>query len=137
MHVSHFGRRVGKALIVTLIATAVSHLLLSDGLSVSLWSQASENMGEAVAFSDDQAFTMAVLNTMIAMPVVLWAGMRLLRERRVYPMVLVGTLGWFATVGHGIDSIDDRPGALLSLGALVAFAAVTALSSLLLRPRHA
>jgi hypothetical protein len=127
-------RRVGKALVVTVIATAISHLLLSDGLSLSLWSQASANMGETAASTGDQAFTAAVVNTVLAMPLVLWIGMRLLRERRVYPMVLVGAVGWFITVGHGIDLIDDGIGALLPLWSLAAFAAVTCLSSLALTP---
>ncbi|MGW2180610.1 hypothetical protein ACWCXX_21400 [Streptomyces sp. NPDC001732] len=126
---------MGKALVVTVIATAVSHLLLSDGLSMSLWSQASANMGGAAADTGDQAFTAAVVNTLLAMPLVLWIGMRLLRERRVYPMVLMGAIGWFFTVGHGIDLVDDRIGALLPLWSLAAFAAVTCLSSLLLTPR--
>ncbi|MFF8616451.1 hypothetical protein [Streptomyces sp. NPDC015350] len=125
---------MGKALAVTVVATAISHLLLSDGLSLSLWSQASANMGEAPASTGDQAFTAAILNTVLAMPLVLWIGMRLLRERRVYPMVLVGAVGWFITVGHGIDLIDDRIGTLLPLWSLAAFAAITCLSSLVLTP---
>ncbi|MFE7616183.1 hypothetical protein [Streptomyces sp. NPDC057496] len=120
---------------MTVIATAISHLLLSDGLSLSLWSQASANMGETPVSTGDQAFTAAVVNTVLAMPLVLWIGMRLLRERRVYPMVLVGAVGWFITVGNGIDLIDDEIGTLLPLWSLAAFAAVTCLSSLVLTPR--
>ncbi|MFB7912865.1 hypothetical protein [Streptomyces sp. NPDC056061] len=70
------------------------------------------------------------------MPAVLWVGMRLLRERRVYPTVIVGTVGWFFTVGHYIEGLGERPERIMPLGTLALFVVATALSSLVLRPRN-
>ncbi|MEU3651596.1 hypothetical protein AB0E67_01910 [Streptomyces sp. NPDC032161] len=132
---THVARRVGKALIVTVLATALSHLLLSDGLSLSQWQQAAANVGGDLGGSGDAAFSAAVVNTLLAMPAVLWVGMRLLRERRVYLTVIVGTVGWFFTVGQYIDRLNERPSMMMPLGMLAGFVAVTALSSVVLRPR--
>ncbi|MFF3729796.1 hypothetical protein ACFYXM_05545 [Streptomyces sp. NPDC002476] len=95
---THVARRVGKALFVPVLATALSHLLL-------------------------------------AMPAVLWVGMRLLRERRVYPTLIVETVGWFFTVGQYIDRLNERPSMVMPLGMPAVFVAMTALSSVVLRPR--
>ncbi|WP_157987168.1 hypothetical protein [Streptomyces atratus] len=136
MHMRPTARRIGKALVVTVIASALSHLLLSDGLSLSQWQQAATNVGGDLGGSGDTAFSAAVVNTMLAMPAVLWVGMRLLRERRVYLIVAVGTVGWFFTVGHYIDQLSDRPSTVMPLGPLALFIAVTVLSSVLLRPQE-
>jgi len=128
-------RRVGKALVVTVLAVALCHLLLSDGLSLSQWQQAATNVGGDLGGSGDAAFSAAVVNTLLAMPAVLWLGMRLLRERRVYLIVIVGTVGWFFTVGQYIDRLTERPSTVMPLGLLALFVAVTALSSVVLRPR--
>ncbi|SCF59771.1 hypothetical protein GA0115254_106323 [Streptomyces sp. Ncost-T10-10d] len=120
---------------MTVIAAALSHLLLSDGLSLSQWQQAAANVGGDLGGSGDTAFSAAIVNTLLAMPVVLWVGMRLLRERRVYLTVAVGTVGWFFTVGHYIDQLNDRPDIVMPLGPLALFIAVTTLSSVVLRPR--
>ncbi|MFF4175356.1 hypothetical protein [Streptomyces sp. NPDC001750] len=132
---THVARRVGKALMVTVLTTALSHLLLSDGLSLSQWQQAAASVGGDLGGSGDTAFSAAVVNTLLAMPAVLWLGMRLLRERRVYLTVIVGAVGWFFTVGQYIDSLSERPSMVMPLGMLAVFVAVTALSSVILRPR--
>ncbi|MFD9599846.1 hypothetical protein [Streptomyces sp. NPDC059970] len=136
MHMQSAARRIGKALVVTVIAAALSHLLLSDGLSLSQWQQAATNVGGDLGGSGDTAFSAAIVNTLLVMPAVLWAGMRLLRERRVYLTVAVGTIGWFVTVGHYIDQLSDRPDIVMPLGPLALFIAVTALSSAVLRPQE-
>ncbi|WP_335935648.1 hypothetical protein [Streptomyces sp. PTD5-9] len=134
MQATHVARRVAKALAVTVVAAALSHLLLSDGLSLSQWQQAAANVGGDLGGSGDTAFSAAVVNTLLAMPAVLWLGMRLLRERRVYVTVLVGTVGWFFTVGQCIDRLAERPDTVMPLGPLALFVVVTALSSVVLRP---
>ncbi|MFI5745324.1 hypothetical protein ACIBBE_05225 [Streptomyces sp. NPDC051644] len=121
---------------MTVIAAALSHLMLSDGLSLSQWQQAATNAGGDLGGSGDTAFSAAVVNTMLVMPAVLWVGMRLLRERRVYLIVAVGTVGWFFTVGQYIDQLSDRPDIVMPLGPLALFIAVTALSSVVLRPQE-
>ncbi|MFD4941681.1 hypothetical protein ACFWNT_03880 [Streptomyces sp. NPDC058409] len=136
MHMTHLASRIGKALVVTVIAAALSHLLLSDGLSLSQWQQAATNVGGDLGGSGDTAFSAAIVNTLLVMPAVLWAGMRLLRERRVYLTVTVGTIGWFVTVGNYVDQLSVRPSTVMPLGPLVLFIAVTALSSAVLRPQE-
>ncbi|MCX4982617.1 hypothetical protein [Streptomyces sp. NBC_00572] len=129
--------RLLKAVIVSLLAVAASHLVLSDTLYLALSGQAAATLGVGPGYSADQAFTAAIMNTVLLMPFVLWAGMRITGERRVGPMVLVGTVGWVAVVGNGIDAIDDVPGALLPLRSLVLVVAVTALAAVVQRwPRE-
>ncbi|MEU3688172.1 hypothetical protein [Streptomyces narbonensis] len=125
--------RLLKAFAVSLIAVAAAHLVLSDTLRLSFSSQAAATLGAAPGYSADQAFTNALINTFLAMPFVLWAGMRIAGERRAGPMVLVGTVAWVVALGNGIDLIDDAPGTLLPLRSLALVVGVTALASLVRR----
>ncbi|KOX21103.1 MULTISPECIES: hypothetical protein [unclassified Streptomyces] len=127
--------RLFKALIVSSVGVAASHLVLSDALYLSLAAQASASLGAGGGYSSDQAFTSALMNTFLLMSLVLWLGMRIAGERRVGPMVLVGTVGWVVAVGNGIGSIDDRPGAILPPGSLFLVVGATALASLVRRSR--
>ncbi|MFC8291302.1 hypothetical protein ACFUJ0_24205 [Streptomyces sp. NPDC057242] len=127
--------RLLKALIVSAVGVAASHLILSDALYLSLAAQASAALGAGPGYSSDQAFTSALINTFLLMPLVLWLGMRITGERKAGPMVLVGTVGWVVAVGNGIGSIDDRPGAVLPLGSLLLVVGATALASLVRRTR--
>ncbi|KAB2592489.1 hypothetical protein [Streptomyces arboris] len=68
------------------------------------------------------------------MALVLWAGMRLLRERRVYVMVLVGAVGWFLTVMGNVGTLLERAYGVLPLAPMALFVVVTALASVILRP---
>ncbi|MEU1327673.1 hypothetical protein [Streptomyces microflavus] len=126
--------RVGKGFLVTVVAVALSHVILSDGLFVSLVGQAATNMGAGPGYSSDVSFTSAVVNTTLTMALVLWVGMRLLRERRVYVMVLVGAVGWFLTVMANVDALLERAYGLLPLAPMALFVLVTALTAGLLRP---
>ncbi|MFZ4299181.1 hypothetical protein ACOZE3_14850 [Streptomyces cinereoruber] len=127
--------RLLKALIVSSVGVAASHLVLSDTLYLSLAAQASATLGSGPGYSSGQAFTSALVNTFLLMPLVLWIGMRITGERKVGPMVLVGVVGWVIAVGNGIDAIDDRPGAILPLESLALVVGVTALASLIRRTR--
>ncbi|MEW2189264.1 hypothetical protein [Streptomyces microflavus] len=126
--------RFGKAFLVTVVAVALSHVILSDGLFVSLVGQAATNMGAGPGYSSDVSFTSAVVNTTLTMALVLWVGMRLLRERRVYLMVLVGAVGWFLTVMANVDDLLERAYGLMPLASMALFVLVTALTAGLLRP---
>ncbi|WP_411080165.1 hypothetical protein [Streptomyces sp. cmx-18-6] len=128
------GVRIGKALVVTVVAVALSHLILSDGLFLSLVGQAAANMGGGPGYSTSESFTSAVVNTTLTMALVLWAGMRLMRERRVYVMVLVGAVGWFFTVMWNVGTLLERAYGLLPLASMALFVVVTALASAVLRP---
>ncbi|MFJ9429404.1 hypothetical protein ACIRQY_07035 [Streptomyces sp. NPDC101490] len=127
------GLRLFKALIVSTIAVALSHVIMSDGLYLSFSGQAAATLGSGSGFSSDQAFTAAMMNTALLMPIVLWIGMLVTGERRVGPMVLVGTISWITAVGNGIDTIDDAPYTLLPFGSLALVVGITALSSAIRR----
>ncbi|MER7537133.1 hypothetical protein ABTX77_20470 [Streptomyces sp. NPDC097704] len=125
--------RLLKAVIVSTLGVAASHLILSDTLNLSFAGQAAATLGAGPGYSADQAFTTALVNTFLVMPAVLWIGMLITGERRVGPMVLVGEIVWITAVGNGIDVIDDAPGTLLPLRSLLLVVAVTALASLVRR----
>ncbi|MEU1229260.1 hypothetical protein [Streptomyces sp. NPDC005828] len=125
--------RLLKAVIVSTLGVAASHLILSDTLNLSFAGQAAATLGAGPGYSADQAFTTALINTFLVMPTVLWIGMLITGERRVGPMVLVGEIAWITAVGNGIDVIDDAPGTLLPLRSLLLVVAVTALASLVRR----
>ncbi|CAM5298505.1 hypothetical protein [Streptomyces tanashiensis] len=125
--------RLLKALIVSALGVALAHLILSDTLYLSFAGQAASTLGAGPGYSADQAFTTALINTFLVMPLVLWIGMLVTGERRVGPMVLVGTVAWITAVGNGIDLLDDAPGTLLPLRSLALVVAVTALASLVRR----
>ncbi|MFE7515332.1 hypothetical protein ACFU8I_29495 [Streptomyces sp. NPDC057540] len=131
------GPRLLKALIVSALGVAAAHLILSDTLYLSFAGQAASTLGAGPGYSADQAFTTALINTFLVMPLVLWIGMLVAGERRVGPMVLVGTVAWITAVGNGIDLIDDAPDTLLPLRSLVLVVAVTALASLVRRRKKA
>ncbi|MEK9521486.1 hypothetical protein MIU24_19135 [Streptomyces venezuelae] len=129
--------RLLKAVIVSAVAVAAAHLILSDTLSLSFAGEASATLGAGPGYSANQAFTVALMNTALLMPLVLWIGMRVTGERRVGPMVLVGAVAWITAVAHGIDVVDDTPGALLPWRSLVVVVAITALASAVRRrPRR-
>ncbi|MFE8938898.1 hypothetical protein ACFYNX_15560 [Streptomyces sp. NPDC007872] len=127
--------RLLKALVVSSVGVAASHLVLSDTLCLSFTAQASAALGAGSGYSSDQAFTSALVNTFLLMPLVLWIGMRVAGERRVGPMVVAGTVGWVAAVGHGVDVLDSGPGAVLPLGSLALVVVGAALASLVRRSR--
>ncbi|MEW1903770.1 hypothetical protein [Streptomyces sp. NPDC086147] len=127
--------RLLKALIVSSVGVAASHLVLSDTLYLSFTAQASTALGAGGGYSSDQAFTSALVNTFLLMPLVLWIGMRITGERKVGPMVAVGTAGWVAAVGHGVDVLDSGPGAILPLGSLALVVGAASLASLMRRSR--
>ncbi|WP_369145776.1 hypothetical protein [Streptomyces sp. R44] len=128
--------RLLKALIVSTLGVAAAHLILSDTLYLSFAGQAASSLGAGPGYSADQAFTSALINTFLVMPVVLWIGMLVAGERRVGSMVLVGTVAWVTAVGNGIDLIDDAPGTLLPFRSLVLVVGVTALASLVRRRKR-
>ncbi|MFB6634227.1 hypothetical protein ACWEPR_11955 [Streptomyces sp. NPDC004290] len=130
------GPRLLKAVIVSTLGVAAAHLILSDTLYLSFAGQAASALGAGPGYSADQAFTTALINTFLVMPLVLWIGMLVSGERRVGPMVLVGTIAWVTAVGNGIDVIDDAPDAILPIRSLVLVVVVTALGSLIRRKKR-
>ncbi|MFJ3902172.1 hypothetical protein [Streptomyces sp. NPDC090025] len=129
--------RALKALPVAMLAVAASHLILSDTLRLGFVAQASATLGSPQGYSQNQAFTTALINTALVMPLVLWVGLRITGERKVWPVVLAGTAAWVVAVRRGLDALADAPGVLLPWTSLLLVVAVTALAALIpvRRPR--
>ncbi|MFE6100425.1 hypothetical protein ACFVQ4_10720 [Streptomyces laurentii] len=125
--------RALKTLAVASLAVAAAHLILSDTLRLGFSAQAAATLGSPQGYGADQAFTTALVNTALVLPLVLWAGLRIAGERRVGIPVLVGTVAWITAVWHGLDVIDDAPGAILPLPSLGLVVLVAALGSLIPR----
>ncbi|MFD4375080.1 hypothetical protein ACFXKE_24310 [Streptomyces sp. NPDC059202] len=125
--------RLFKAVVVTALAVAAAHLVLSDTLRFALVAEASAALGSPTGYGTAQVFTTALVNTSLVMPLVLWAGMRLSGERRLGATVLVGSAGWITAVWNGIDGLDDSFGAVLPLRSLALVVGATALASLVRR----
>ncbi|MFJ6868589.1 hypothetical protein ACIQRS_31050 [Streptomyces termitum] len=125
--------RLAKAVPVSLLAVGAAHVILSDTLGLGLVAEASTALGSPTGYSSDQAFTTALMNTVLVLPIVLWIGMRVTGERRTGPMLLIGTATWLVVVWRGIDTITDTLGGILPLDSLALAVAVIALSSLVRR----
>ncbi|MER8043131.1 hypothetical protein [Streptomyces sp. NPDC094032] len=120
-----------KALFVSSLAVAASHLILSDTLYLGFAGQAASTLGAGgPAYSADQAFTTALMNTALVMPLVLWIGLRISGERGVWLTVLTGTGAWVVTVWNGIGVLDDGPGAILPLRSMLLVVGLAAVASL-------
>ncbi|MEU8762956.1 hypothetical protein [Streptomyces sp. NPDC048659] len=120
-----------KALAVSSLAVAAAHLILSDTLYLGFAGQAASTLGGGgPAYSADQAFTTALMNTALVLPLVLWIGLRISGERGLWVTVLTGTGAWIVTVWNGIDLLDDAPGTVLPLSRLALVVGLTALASL-------
>ncbi|MEU7022955.1 hypothetical protein ABZ990_20170 [Streptomyces sp. NPDC046203] len=128
-----FVPRALKTLAVALLAVAAAHLILSDTLRLGFSAEASAALGSPQGYGADQAFTTALVNTALVLPLVLWAGLRIAGERKVGIPVLVASVAWMVTVWRGLDAIDDAPGALLPLPSLALVVAVAVLGSLVPR----
>ncbi|MFH8727301.1 hypothetical protein [Streptomyces termitum] len=125
--------RLAKAVPVSLLAVGAAHVILSDTLGLGLVAEASSALGSPTGYSSDQAFTTALMNTALVLPIVLWIGMRVTGERRTGPMLLIGTATWLVVVWRGVDTITDTLGGILPLDSLALAVAVIALSSLVRR----
>nr|WP_161558441.1 hypothetical protein [Streptomyces antimycoticus] len=70
------------------------------------------------------------------MPLLLWAGMRILGERDNYLLIIVGSLLWLIGAGFNLSHLQYTPGAhlpVLLLAGMVAVGALIAPASRLFR----
>ncbi|MFG2311405.1 hypothetical protein ACGFS9_22470 [Streptomyces sp. NPDC048566] len=106
---------------------------------VCLWIWTScRSWAQGVREANEDAFLAGSLESLLAgvagvlsMPLLLWAGMRLLGERGVHLLLLVGTVGWFLIGGH---VVEDAAGGAATAGFLALFAVLGGLAALA-RPR--
>ncbi|WP_172387050.1 hypothetical protein [Streptomyces sp. MNP-20] len=124
--------RVLKGATVTALAVFVCHVILSTGFAAARAEQqaAAGSGGDSWAGTGTWLITF-VLGTALVMPLMLWTGMRILREKGCRLLVIGGGVAWFFGAGHGVDGIDSVQGGLLPVPLLVG---VVALGTLLSAP---
>lgn len=118
-------RRAMKGVAVAAAATHVTHWV---------WTSAKRWESDAIAADPDGGFGAGFTEGMLAaasgiflVPLLLWAGMRLLRERHNY--ALVG-LGWVTWLVLGSKVFENHPGRMTAELTLAAFALLGGLLSL-------
>ncbi|MFE7455439.1 hypothetical protein [Streptomyces sp. NPDC057554] len=110
-----------KAAVITALATAACHTVLATGFSRARAQETAESSWAALP-----GMAAGFLLSCALMPLLLWAGMRLLGERRIFPLFLGCGALWVLLVLLYVDDVD-RPSGHMPVLALVLFVAAGAL----------
>ncbi|MGW7695046.1 hypothetical protein ACWGMA_40540 [Streptomyces asiaticus] len=103
----------------------VCHLILSAGYAAAR-AQKRANSDDSW-ISDEIHLVTFVLGILLVMPLLLWAGMRILGERDNYLLIIVGSLFWLVGAGFNLSHLQYTPGAHLPVPLLAGMLAVGAL----------
>jgi len=114
-----------KGAAVTAVAILVCHLILSAGYAAARAQKRADPDSSWVA-AEIHVVTF-VLGLLLVMPLLLWAGMRILGERGNYILIIVGSLIWWCGAGFNLTQLKYTPGAHLPVPLLVGMVAVGAL----------
>ncbi|GAA2358022.1 hypothetical protein SVIO_001440 [Streptomyces violaceusniger] len=114
-----------KGAAVTAVAVLVCHLILSAGYAAAR-AQSRANSDDSW-IPDEIHLVTFVLGILLVMPLLLWAGMRILRERGNYLLIIVGSLLWLLGAGYNLNHLKYTPGAHLPVPLLAGMVAVGAL----------
>ncbi|MFD3654617.1 hypothetical protein [Streptomyces sp. NPDC058620] len=109
--------RHAKGALTVAVATAVCHTLMAAGYE---WARDSETSSGDTMFAGTVEFLLTTAASWALMPLLLWAGMRLMRESGNTLLVLAGGFAWILISGYFIDDID-RDGGHMPIPALVAY----------------
>ncbi|MFE9017449.1 hypothetical protein ACFYNL_02540 [Streptomyces sp. NPDC007808] len=127
--------RSAKGALTAGSATAACHGLMSTGYA---WARDSEAASGDAVLSGAFEFLLTTAASWVLMPVLLWGGMRVMRENGNALLVLVGGLVWAGLSGYFIDAVD-RIGGHIPVPALAAYvllcAGLAAAGSHTARPR--
>ncbi|MFF5257106.1 hypothetical protein ACFY4K_34480 [Streptomyces leeuwenhoekii] len=104
-----------KGAITVVVATAACHTLMSVGFAAARDSAA----GSDDAFAGTFELLLTTAASWALMPLLLWAGMRVMGETGNVVLVVVGGLVWLGLSGYFTDDID-RPGGHMPLLTLAA-----------------
>ncbi|MFF8633522.1 hypothetical protein ACF052_04795 [Streptomyces pilosus] len=99
--------RHAKGALTAVLATAVCHTLMYAGYA---WARDSATASGDTLFSGAFEFFLTSVTSWALMPVLLWAGMRLLGETGNTMFVFGGGLVWAGASGYFIDDIDSAGG---------------------------
>lgn len=105
-----------KGAVTVVVATAACHTLMSVGFASARDSAA----GSDDAFAGTFELLLTTAASWALMPLLLWAGMRVMGETGNVVLVVVGGLVWLGLSGYFTDDID-RPGGHMPLLALAAY----------------
>lgn len=119
--------RHAKGALVVALATAACHTLMSAGYT---WARGRGASSGDTMFAGAFEFLLTTAASWAFMPLLLSAGMRMMRETGNVALVVIGGLIWAGISGYHIDDID-RPGGHMPVLALVAYVLLgTALAGL-------
>ncbi|MFA3872906.1 hypothetical protein ABS735_04305 [Streptomyces sp. MMCC 100] len=105
-----------KGAVTVVVATAACHTLMSAGFA----SAGDEAAGSDDAFAGIFEFLLTTAASWALMPLLLWAGMRMMGETSNVALVIVDGLVWLGLSGYYIDDIDRAGGHMPAL-ALAAY----------------
>ncbi|MEU2211199.1 hypothetical protein ACH4VS_30430 [Streptomyces hygroscopicus] len=108
------------------VAVLVCHLILSAGYAIARDQKARDPDGGSWASAEIHLLTL-ILGVLLVMPLLLWAGMRVLGERDNYLLIMVGGLLWLLGAGSNLDNLEYTPGAHLPVPLLAGMVAAGAL----------
>ncbi|NUP16723.1 MAG: hypothetical protein HOZ81_11580 [Streptomyces sp.] len=109
--------RFVKGAVTVAAATAACHALMSAGFA---WARDSADESGDSPFSGAFEFALTTAASWILMPLLLWAGMRMMGEAGNTVLVVVGGFAWLGLSGYFTDDID-RAGGHIPILALTAF----------------
>ena len=112
--------RHAKGALTVVAATAACHAVMSGGYA---WARDSATASGDTMFSGAFEFLFTTAASWTLMPLLLWAGMRVMGETGNAVLVLVGGLVWAGLSGYCIDDIDST-GGHMPIPALVAYVLV-------------
>ncbi|ANW17293.1 hypothetical protein [Streptomyces clavuligerus] len=108
--------RLLKGTLAAAVAAAVCHSVMSVG-----YTSAREAGADDGPWGGIVEFGFATGASWILMPILLWAGMRLMREKGTVLLAVVGGFVWFLVSGWFIDDIDSV-GGHMPFAVLIAYA---------------
>lgn len=109
--------RFAKGAVTVVAATAACHALMSAGFAGAR--DSADESGDAM-FSGGFEFLLTLVASWVLMPLLLWAGMRVMGETGNTVLVAVGGLVWLGLSGYFTDDID-RAGGHIPILALAAY----------------
>ncbi|GFM99408.1 hypothetical protein [Streptomyces fulvorobeus] len=99
-----------KGAVASAVAAILCYLIWSGGRE---WASGVRDAQPDAFLAGSVESVLALIAGVACMPVLLWAGMRALRERGTHLLVVAGTCVWFFLGGHVVeDAVDGAATAL-------------------------
>ncbi|QNE74914.1 hypothetical protein F0344_10055 [Streptomyces finlayi] len=120
--------RGAKGAVASAVAATACYLMWSGGRD---WASDARAAEPDAFLAGSVESVLALVAGVVLMPVLLWAGMRVMRERGNHLLVVAGTGVWFLLGGHVVEDPVDGVGTVLFLAL---FAVLGGLLSLVRTP---